>query len=149
MRQLPSSAPRRVATPTASPFGNRRTLLLIVAALLVLWLARGVFGHHANKYETIAHDMTLALQHNDLAGVQKFQNAETATRVTRARVGHAADVLAPLGGLKSVKETSSDAQTREHDFLLTFERGQVNEKMRLDPADKVIAFGYDLVAPGK
>ena len=145
MKQLPPIAPRRVATAAPSPLGNRRVLLMVVAALLVFWLLQAVFGHRANRYETIAREMTLALQRNDLAGVQKYQNAETATRVTRARVGHAADVLGPLGKLKGVKETASDADTRQHDFRLSFEKGAVDEKMRLDPQDKVVAFDYHVV----
>ena len=53
--------------------------------------------------------MTIALQHNDLAAVQKFENAETATEVNRARVGRASDALvAARARSKDVKETSGD-----------------------------------------
>ncbi len=64
--------------------------------------------------------MTVALQKNDLAAVQKFQNAETATQVTHAIVGRDADVFAPLGKLKTVRETSVDAKTRVHQFDANF-----------------------------
>ncbi len=99
-----------------------------------------------NRYEKIADGMTHALQANDLAGVQKYQNAETATQVNRARVGRGADQLAPLGKLKKVKEnTPAGDGDRVHEFDLTFASGTVHEKIKFDPQDKVVRFAYDIV----
>jgi len=73
--------------------------------IIVFGLVRGLFAHHENTYERIAREMTIDLQNNDLAGVQSFQNAETATLVTHAVVGRDADAFAPLGKLQRVLET--------------------------------------------
>ena len=85
-----------------------------------------------------------------LATVKKYQNAETATQVNRARVGHAADVLGPLGRLQSVKEvTAKGAADRVHDFDLRFKNGGLHETMKLDPEDKIVRFNYQLVPAAK
>jgi hypothetical protein len=105
-----------------------------------------LFLHHENRYEKLAHGLTIALQNNDLAGVEKYQNAETATTINRGVVGRIADRLAPLGKLKSVKETTpKDASDRTHEFDVVFEKGTVHEAMKLDPDDKMVHFRYDLV----
>lgn len=123
-----------------------QTIILALAVVLLVLLVRACFPGE-NKYEKIADGMTQALQRNDVAAVQKYQNAETATSVNRARVGHAADVLSPLGKLKRTKEaTPSGAGDRVHEFDLTFDRGTVHEKMKLDPEDKVVRFQYDVIA---
>lgn len=138
------------ATPAAKRPGGltRQSILLIVGFIVLSMVLRACF-FHPNTYEKVAADVTNALQNNDLATVEKFQNAETATEVNRARVGHAADVLTPLGKLKTVKETSVDAETRVHQFDLTFEHGQVHETIKFDPAQKIVAFRYVPVAPAK
>lgn len=123
-----------------------QTIVLALAVVLLVLLARACFPGE-NKYEKIADGMTQALQRDDVAAVQKYQNAETATSVNRGRVGHAADVLAPLGKLKRTKEaTPAGDGDRVHEFDLTFEHGTVHEKMKLDPQDKVVRFQYDVVA---
>ena len=91
--------------PAARPANNMTRLLLIaVVAIIVFGLLRGIFSHHDTAYEKLAGEMTVALQNNDLPAVEKFQNAETATHVTRGIVGHAADVFAPLGKLVRVRD---------------------------------------------
>ena len=92
--------------------------------------------------------MTVALQNNDLAGVQKFQNAETATQVTHAIVGpRCRRVRAARANCRRVRETAVDAKTRVHDFDATFDKGVVHEKIRFDPDNKVVGFKYELPAP--
>jgi hypothetical protein len=130
------------AAPPPSP-ATRRMVLLTVVVLIVVGLVRLLFMHHTTKYEQIAGDMTLALQSNDLAGVEKFQNAETATQVTHAIVGRDADVFAPLGKLDEVRETAVDADRRIHQFTVTFDKATVHETIRFDPDDKVVGFQYD------
>src|ERR1700756_5085734 len=107
------------ATPTGARAKQNQLIYVAIIVILVAIIARSLFGHHENKYEKIARDVTVALQANDVAAVKKYQNAETATQVNRARVGHAADVLGPLGRLQSVKEvTPKGAADRVHDFDL-------------------------------
>ena len=127
--------------------GTMRLLLIALVVVIAFGIVRGIFTHHDSVYEKIAGQMTAALQNNDLAGVQKFQNAETATQVTHAIVGRDADVFAPLGKLQRVRETAVDAKTRVHDFDATFEKGVVHEKIRFDPDNKVVGFKYELPAP--
>jgi hypothetical protein len=122
-------------------------LLFAIVALIVFVLVREIFVHHDTKYETIATQMTSALQNNDLAGVEKFQNAETATQVTHAIVGRDADAFQPLGKLQRVRETpvpADESARRIHEFDATFDKGVVHEAIRFDPDDKVVGFKYTL-----
>jgi hypothetical protein len=124
---------------------NPRQLLIVALVVVLAFLAfRGLFFHE-NKYEKLAREVTVALQNNDLATVEKYQNAETATMLNRGIVGRAADKLAPLGKIKSVKEvTPAGAPPRGHEFTVTFEHGVADEKMRVDPQDKIVSFNYEL-----
>lgn len=139
----------RTARPPSPAAKTTQWLLIAVVLVIVFGLVRGLFAHHDTAYEKIAGQMTIALQNNDLAGVQKFQNAETATQVTHAVVGRDADVFAPLGKLKTVRETAgepTDAQRRIHHFDVTFDKGVVHETIRFDPDNKVVGFKYDLAS---
>lgn len=125
--------------------GFQLVVWAVVVIAIVLVLKGCVF--HENAYEKIASGLTQALQNNDVAAVQKYQNAETATEINRGVVGRAADTLAPLGKIKSVKETTAkDAAPRVHDFTITFAKGTVREMMKLDPQDKIVAFHYEKIA---
>jgi hypothetical protein len=139
---VPSAARRR--TSAVNPRG-RQLLYALIALLVVLALVK-IFKPHANTYEKLAWNVTAALQSNDVEAVKKYQNAETATLITRGIVGRAADRLAPLGKLKSVKEiTPSDAPERTHEFDVAFEKGTVHEKIKVDPDLKIVHFEYDKV----
>jgi hypothetical protein len=125
---------------------GRQLLIAVIALVVIVLLVRSVFGHHENRYEQLAHDVTVALQNNDLDAVRKYQNAETATLINRGIVGRAADRLAPLGKIKSVKEvTPSDGPKRVHEFNVAFDKGMVHEKMKVDPDFKIVHFEYDRV----
>ena len=138
MKSLPGSTPASIARRPLS-----RPVVVLVMVLLIGIALRLVFGHHENKYERLAGDVTQALQKNDVAAVKRYQNAETATHVTASRVGRGADTLAPLGTMKGVKETSVDADTRVHQFDVRFDKGSVHETVKFDPDDKIVSFRYD------
>jgi hypothetical protein len=145
----PAVTGRTMAKP---PMPQSRRFLIIAIILIVgFGVARSVFSHHDTTYEKIATQMTQALQNNDLAGVEKYQNAETATQVTHAIVGRDADVFKPLGKLERVRETApadaSETARRIHEFDATFANGVVHETIRFDPQDKVVGFKYELPAP--
>ncbi len=125
-----------------APPRRARQLLTILAVVLVAFFLRACFFHD-NSFEKVARDVTVALEHDDIATVLKYQNAETATEVNRERVGRAADALSPLGSFKDVKQTTVDNDTRVHEFELTFEHGRVHEKIKFDPAGKIVRFQYD------
>jgi hypothetical protein len=141
---MPTIAPRR--TTTAGNPRGRQLLIGFIVVLLAFEVFRLVFGHHQNRYEKLAYDVTVALQNNNLDEVKKYQNAETATLINRGIVGRAADRLAPLGKLKSVKEiTPSTAPDQVHEFTVAFDKGSVHEKMKVDPDFKIVHFEYDRV----
>lgn len=129
-----------VATRPANA-NTRRLLLVALVAIIVIGLVRGIFSHHDTAYEKIAGEITVALQKNDLAAVDKFQNAETVTQVSHSVVGRAADAFGPLGKLDRVRETSVAGRT--HQFDATFDKGTVHETIRFDPENKVVGFKYD------
>jgi hypothetical protein len=128
-------------TARPSNVNTTRLLLIGVVAIIVIGLLRAAFSHHETAYERIAREMTVALQSNDLAAVDKFQNAETVTHVSHSVVGHAADLFAPLGKLQRVRETS--VTDRTHQFDATFDKAVVHETIRFDPDNKVVGFRYD------
>ena len=134
----------RNVTPTVQPRRQRnQTLILALTVIVLALLARLIFPG-ANQYEKIARGVTQALQNNDLAAVQKYENAETAAEMSRVRVARAADQLAPLGKIKRVHETTpKDSQPRVHEFDVSFEKGKVHERMQVDPQNKVVHFHYD------
>jgi hypothetical protein len=135
--------PRGTMPPIPAQTNRRRLLLLVLGVVLVILLVRAC-APHENKYEKIANELTVALQSNDLAGVQKLQNAETATHINRGLVGRWADRFAPLGKVKSVREvTPSGSADRRHEFDVTFEKGTVHEDIGLDPEDKIVHFSAD------
>jgi hypothetical protein len=148
---IPSVSGGTTAARPPSPQAKTTQWLLIAVVLIIVFgLVRGLLAHHDTVYERIAYQMTQALQNNDLAGVQKFQNAETATQVTHAVVGRDADAFAPLGKLKTVRETAgdpSDAERRIHHLDASFDKGVVHETIRFDPDNKVVGFKYELAAP--
>lgn len=134
-------------SPLQRPFSRTTSIAIAVVIFLIIFgLMRGLFSHHDTVYEKIAGEMTVALQNNDLAGVQKFQNVETATLVTHAIVGRDADAFAPLGRLKTVRETAVEPERRIHQFDATFDKGVVHETIRFDPDNKVVGFKYELPA---
>ena len=134
---LPGGGTATLKPPGANPV---RVVMTVVVLLIVIGLIWRVF-HQESQYEKIARAMTLALQNNDIAAVDKFQNAETATHVTRAIVGRDADVFVPLGKLQKVHETGSE--DRVHEFDATFDKGVVHETVQFDPDNKVVHFRFD------
>jgi hypothetical protein len=138
------NAPR----PAANRLSRPQQIVVAVAALIVGVVGFNLVAGHENKYEKLADEVTHALQTNDLAGAQKYFNAETATKMNHGNVGRDADEFTRLGKIKSVKEiTAKDAPERGHEFTVTFERGAVDEKIRLDPDDKIVFFNHVLKTP--
>jgi len=133
--------PARIAVPPARAKQNRLLLLVLVVVVLVL-LFRAC-GAHESKYESIARQFTQAVQNDDVPAVQKLENAETAVQTSKGRVGSASDRLAPLGKIKSVKDTTPSGAARGvHEFLVTFDNGSVQERFTFDPQDKVYTFNF-------
>jgi hypothetical protein len=134
---LPGSA-TIAKPPGANPV---RLVLIAVVAAIVIGLIWQML-HRENAFESVAQRMTAALARNDFATVETYQNAETATHVTRGIVGHDADLFAPLGNVKKAKETAVDGAT--HQFDVTFDKGVVHETIKFDPAGKVVNFHFTM-----
>jgi hypothetical protein len=134
--------PRTVMPPKA-----RQNQLIVLAIIVVLFviLVRACAAHET-KDEHIAHELTEAVQNNDYTAVSKLENVETAAEMGHGRLGHAADVLAPLGKIHSVRDvTPAGDAPREHEFDVTFDKGVVHETITFDPDDKVFHFGYNVI----
>jgi hypothetical protein len=138
------SAPRFSMTkpPGANPV---RIVMIVVVLIVVAFLVRSVFRHHETKYESAARVLTEALQNNDIDLVDKLQNTETRAHVTRAAVGHAADVFKPLDKLDRVRETSASGET--HEFDAFFAKGTVHETIQFDADTKIVHFRFDPPVP--
>lgn len=144
----PAAGPRAVTTPNPSARRNQIIILAVFVVVLVL-LIRACAGGE-NRYEKVAHQLTEAVQKNDIAAVKKLENAETAADTNFARVGHAADVLGPLGKVRRVKEhTPANDGARVHEFDVSFEQGAAHEKILFDPDGKVFRWAYDVTSRAK
>ena len=130
----------RAAMPPPSGARRNQLIVLVIVVLALALVVRACSGGE-NRYEKIAHELTQAVQNNDMAAVQKLENSETAAEMTRARLGRASDQLAPLGKIKRVKEvTPPNGPPRVHEFDVTFEKGAAHEQITFDPQDKVFHF---------
>jgi predicted Holliday junction resolvase-like endonuclease len=119
--------------------------MIAVVLVIVILLVRAVVMHHETSYEKVARELTDALQQNDIAAVDKLQNSETRAHVTRAAVGHAAEVFKPLDRLDRVRETAVDGET--HEFDAFFDKGTVHETIQFDPDNRVVHFKFDPPTP--
>jgi hypothetical protein len=128
--------------PGANPV---RLGMIAVVLVIVVLLVRAVMMHHETAYERVARELTSALQANDIDTVDKLQNSETRVHVTRAAVGHAADVFKPLDRLDRVRETAVDGET--HEFDAVFANGTVHETIEFDPDNKIVHFRFDPPTP--
>ena len=144
-RNIPGGVPGgpRPGMPMGTGARRNQIIVLGIVVLALVALVRACSGRE-NHYENIAHDFTNAIAANDYAAAAKFQNAQTATEMTRGRLGHAADVLSPLGKVRHVKEETPNTEPpRVHDFVVTFERGTVHERIQFDPQDRIFRFHFD------
>jgi len=145
MRAQPTGVRGPAAAGPGMPPNQRRLIVyVLLAAIVLIGLLRALFFHE-NRYEKIASGVTAALQANDMTAAEKYFNVEFAAKMNRGEVGRVADAFAPLGKIKHVKEiTGSDAPVRGHEFTVTFAKGTADEKIRLDPDDKIVFFTHTI-----
>lgn len=150
-RNVPGGVPGGPAGGTVAGADARRNqiVVLAVAVIVIVLIAKACAGHE-NRYERTARELTQAVQNNDYSAVAKLENVQTAADMGRGRLGHAADVLAPLGRVRRVRETTpSGDPPRVHEFDVRFDRGTVHETIQFDPEDKVYHFQYGAPVPAK
>jgi hypothetical protein len=144
MRPQPTGVRGPAVAGAGMPPNQRRLVVYVFVAIVIIVLVRALFFHE-NKYEKIASGVTAALQENNLTAAEKYFNVEFAAKMNRGEVGRVADAFAPLGKIKHVKEiTGSDAPARGHEFTVTFAKGSADEKIRLDPDDKIVFFTHTI-----
>jgi hypothetical protein len=112
----------------------------IIAVLLVA-IVISVTTRHESKQERLVTRIITAVQHNDMTPVSSEFDAQARESMTHAKVGHLADLLAPMGALKNVEETTpKDAAPRDHEYLAHFEKGNWQVKMPVDIDGKAESF---------
>jgi hypothetical protein len=117
-----------------------RVTWLIVAALVVV-IAFSVFSRHETRQERLVTRVIAAIQHNDMAPVADDFDAQARESMTHEKVGHLADLLEPMGALKSVEETTpKDAPARRHTYVAHFEKGDWEVSMPVDIDGKAEGF---------
>jgi hypothetical protein len=118
----------------------KRVAWLIIAGLIVVIVA-SVMGHHETKHERLVTRIIAAVQKNDMTSVQSEFDAQARESMTHEKVGHLADLLAPMGKLKTVDETTpKDAPPRDHEYVARFEKGDWQVKMPVDIDGKAEGF---------
>jgi hypothetical protein len=138
--------PGPVRTGTAAPVmdGRRNQMIILAVFVVVLVLLVRACSGRENRYEHIAHQLTQAVQSNDVAAAQKLETRETAADMSHQRFGQAVDAFAPLGKIESVKEvTPPNDGDRVHEFDVRFQNGTVHERIKFDPDDKVFKFVFN------
>jgi hypothetical protein len=143
--QTPTPLPGTTTTVTGSrwtnPMPRRLTGLLFV--VLVVVIVFSLFAHRTSPNEKLVGRVLESIQRNDMAPVAKDFNAVTRDQFTRASVGRNADLLAPLGALKNVKETTpKDSPPRRHTFTAKFDKGALDVTMVLDSDGKITGFRF-------
>ncbi|MGH7714664.1 MAG: hypothetical protein ACREML_01590, partial [Vulcanimicrobiaceae bacterium] len=112
-----------------------------IIAVLVVALIISITTHHESKQERLVTRIIAAVQHNDMTPVQGDFDAQARESMTHEKVGHLADLLSPMGKLKSVEETTpKDAPPRDHEYIARFERGDWQVKMPIDIDGKAEGF---------
>jgi hypothetical protein len=140
----PGPGPARTGTAAPVMDGRRNQIFILAVFVIVLVLLVRACSGRENRYEKIAHELTAAVQRNDVAAVQKLETKETAADMSHQRFGQAVDAFAPLGKIESVKEvTPPNDGARVHEFDVRFQNGTVHEKIKFDPDDKVFKFAFD------
>jgi hypothetical protein len=140
----PGPAPLRTGTTAPVMDARRNQIFILAVFVIVLVLLVRACSARENQFERTAHELTAAVQNNDYNAVAKLENSETAATMGRGRLGHAADVLSPLGKIRRVREnTPSTDGPRVHEFDVSFDNGTVHEKIQFDPDNKVFGFKYD------
>ena len=113
----------------------------LIIAVLILVIAISVMTRHESKQERLVSRIIVAVQHNDVTPVASDFDAQARESMTHEKVGQLADLLAPMGKLKSVEETTpKDASPRVHEYIAHFEKGDWQVRMPIDIDGKAEGF---------
>ena len=132
-----------IAVAAKPPLPAPRLLIAgAVGAILLLGIALFAFSHHANRYESVADDVTKAIVNNDMTPVaQDFNAIRRSELADRARVGKLSDMVIALGAFKGSTEiTPAGSASGFHEFTETFASGTLDEKYELDSDGKIVRF---------
>ena len=141
----PVNPPMQNVTPVAPaqrPPNRRNQILAIVVLVLLVYAATRLFGHHENKYEKLADEVTTAIANNDMTPVIGDFNAIRRPELEdRGRVGRLSDMVVALGKFEGSTEiTPANAPSGGHEFTEKFANGTLDEKYVLDADGKIVTF---------
>ncbi|MBV8425581.1 MAG: hypothetical protein JO349_10320 [Candidatus Eremiobacteraeota bacterium] len=135
--QLP--APATIRRPGGGlPIPKNLAWLLIFALILVIAISLGT--HHESRQERLVTRIVTAVQNNDMAPVASDFDAQARESMTREKVGHLSDLLAPMGKIKNVEETTGKNAGALHTYVVHFEKGDWSVEMPLDIDGKAKGF---------
>lgn len=135
MSQLP---PATIRKPAGLPIPRRVAWLLIAALIVVIAISLGT--KHESKQERLVTRIVAAVQNNDMAPVENDFDAQARASMTHEKVGHLADLLAPMGKIKSVEETTPKDAGSRRTYVVHFEKGDWGVRMPLDIDGKAEGF---------
>ena len=131
---LPATIRRGGGLPLSKRFG------WLIIGVLILVIAFSLATHHESRRERLVSRIVLAVQHNDMTAVASDFDATARKSMTHEKVGHLADLLAPMGKLKSVDETTAKDSGSRHTYVVHFEKGDWEAVMPLDIDGKAEGF---------
>jgi hypothetical protein len=126
----------------AAPKRPRPALVVTAVAIVIVLGLVFACSHHANRYESIADDVTKAIANNDMAPVTKDFNASLLPELdNRVSVARLSTMVAARGAFKGSTEiTAGGSPAGFHEFRETFANGTLDEKYELDSDGKIVKF---------
>src|SRR5579883_619630 len=117
-----------------------RGLVFLLGIVLVVAIAFSLRLHGANGDEKLVERVVIAVQRNDVDPVRNDFDAAAQASMTHERVGRLSDLLAPMGKLKSIDETTPKQSASRHVYVVHFEHGDWEATMPLDNHGKATGF---------
>jgi hypothetical protein len=118
----------------------RRPVAWLIILVLVFVIVFSLTRHRETKQEQLVTRIILSVQHNDMSPVRNDFDTPARDSMTHEKVGHLADLLSPMGKLKSVDETTPKDAGSRHTYIAHFERGDWEVIMPLDSNGKAEGF---------
>lgn len=134
----PTPLPGTIRRGGGLPLSKRLGWLII--GVLILVIAISLATRHESRRERLVSRIVVAVQHNDMTPVATDFDAQARQSMTHEKVGHLADLLAPMGKLKSVDETTPKDAGSRHTYVVHFEKGDWEAIVPLDIDGKAEGF---------
>jgi hypothetical protein len=126
---------------------SRRPIAWIVIAVIVFVIVYSATRHRETPREQLVTRVIQAVQHDNMSPVRNDFDTPARDSMTYEKVGHLADLLAPMGKLKSVTETTPKGSGSRHTYIAHFEKGDWEVIMPLDSNGKAEGFYMRRIQP--